>query len=199
MDFDVSYQYSLVNFEYSEREVALSSDAKLTYQILEHGNERAEHFPASMYIHEHSFDVMDSKYSALTFLVGVGANRIEVKTNVHRGMAMILAIDGVARVARARLHGKGFLLFDEWITKHQLQYGNFLKLKQTITDIMCGSYHPPLYNLSKVLCFCLLFGVVPERLHAGYQRGDDLYALVLSRASRGRSDFVDMLVQPFCR
>lgn len=39
---------------------------------------------------------------------------------------------------------------------------------------MCGSYRVPLHNLSKVLCFCLMFGVVPERLYNGYKRGGEL-------------------------
>lgn len=75
-DFDISYQYSMVNFEYSDREVTLAEDANMDYRILEHDDATAAHYPASFYVHEHSFVTMRKKGSTLKFLVGVGADRI---------------------------------------------------------------------------------------------------------------------------
>ncbi|XP_076168812.1 uncharacterized protein LOC143147452 [Ptiloglossa arizonensis] len=67
-------------------------------------------------------------------------------------------------------------------------------LKTLITDIvMCGIYHPVLLCISKTLCFCLLFGVVPEHTYLEFKKGDDLHALMLLKMSKGRSKFVDMM------
>lgn len=62
--------------------------------------------------------------------------------------------------------------------------------------VMCGIYHSALLPLAKTLCFCLLFGVVPEHLYRGYRKGGDLHDYVLSRLSQGKSRFVDALVKP---
>lgn len=194
----VTYQYTQIQFIPSDRDFSVVEDASLHYTILSHDDASWNELPPGWVVHEHSSLTIVSLYAKVSFRIGRGPDASEISTNVHRGMSLILSVDGVVRAARKSINGYRDKLFNEWLVQHHLMKEDFKKLREVILDlVVLEREHPSLSRLVRNVLFCVVFGVVPQGLiNPERCQGEDLYSVVTSRAMFGISPYVDFRLKP---